>query len=100
MMVLLLVSAAFIVYDLVVIAAGWWWRRRGLQFLEYIAGAVIVVQLARYQLELTPSADWYTVVVAHYGVAALFVIPMEVGLALWGWWQGEQQKRADEASHA
>ena len=90
------VFGGFLLYILLVVLFGPYWRRRGFQSLEYIAGAVIVIEGARAELAERPG-DWYTVVRRNYLIALATVGPMELGLALWDRWQAEKLRREDEA---
>ncbi len=49
------------------------------------------------RLELTPSADWFAVVVWHYGIAGVMVIPMEIFLVARGRRAAQRQEDADRA---
>lgn len=96
-MISFLVLCLFVLYVLLVLLFGHHWRRWGGQFIEYIAGALIVVLCARWQLDVTPGADWFEVITRHYGIAGLLVIPMEIGLAIRGKRAAARQIEADRA---
>ena len=93
-----LVAALFGLYALLVARYGHYWRRPGFQWIEYVAGALIVVLGTWWHLQLSPSADWFTTIVGHYGIAGVIVIPLEIGLVAREKQQAEIIRRADEAA--
>ena len=64
---------AFCGYAYLVNRFGYHWRRLGLQSLEYIAGAVIVVSATWAQ-----GGDWLFWIVCHYLIALAVVLPVDI----------------------
>jgi acyl-coenzyme A synthetase/AMP-(fatty) acid ligase len=74
-MVQLALFCAFFVYAVVVSLWAHHWRAGGHEWGEYVVGAVLVAGATRLQMDFTPGADWFLLLVLHYGVAAFWVIP-------------------------